>query len=188
MNKIFIFLLLFSNGVFAQKDCEIDFEEKNDSTYIKKTTETLIYEKVFGETKEMFFFSLINNDGILYLNMQIIQKSNDFLPAICFDKNSKIILQLENGKFVTLKNNNTEICSSLSYDETSKSNIRVVSTYFVFLNENYNELKKSPISLMRIKPVGDSKDIILKTELESELFKDKSNPTKYFMDYLHCVE
>lgn len=183
---LFLFTITLS---FAQKkDCLLDFEEKTDSTYIKKTADILIHERVFGNSKEMVFFSLLNSDGVPMLGLQQIQKSKDFIPALCFDKNSKIIFQLENGKIISLINSNQENCSSFSYDVETKSNIKVITSYFLFLKDNYEELKKSPISLMRIKFVGESRDIVLKSNLDSELLKTKSSPSNYFVDYLNCVE
>lgn len=183
---LFLFTITLS---FAQKkDCLLDFEEKTDSTYIKKTADILIHEKVFGNSKEMIFFSLLNSDGVPMLGLQQIQKSTDFIPVLCFDKNSKVIFQLENGKIISLINSNQENCSSFSFDTETKSNIKVITNYFLFLKDNYEELKKSPISLMRIKFVGESKDVVLKSNLDSELLKTKTSPSNYFVDYLHCVE
>ena len=181
--------MLITTCLFAQKkDCKYDFEERTDSTYIKKTQDVLIYERVFGNSKEMISFSLLNSDGVPMLGFQQIQKSSEFITALCFDKSSKIIFQLENGKFISLINSNQESCSSFGYDEESKSNIKVLTNYFLFLKDNYEELKKSPISIMRVVYAGEKKDIALKSEIKSELLKDTSTPTNYFMDYLHCVE
>jgi len=158
MKNLLIALFLFIGTIsFAQKkDCKIDFEEKTDSTYIKKTVEVLVHERVFGNNKEMIFFSLLVSDGIPMLGFQQIQKSTEFIPAICFDKNSKIIFQLVNGKIITLINSSQENCSSLSYDAETKSNIKVMTNYFLFLKDNYDELLKSPISLIRISFVGEN--------------------------------
>jgi hypothetical protein len=190
MKNLLIALFLFIGIIsFAQKkDCKIDFEEKTDSTYIKKTVEVLVHERVFGNNKEMIFFSLLVSDGVPMLGFQQIQKSTEFIPAICFDKNSKIIFQLVNGKIITLINSSQENCSSLSYDAETKSNIKVMTNYFLFLKDNYDELLKSPISLMRISFVGERKDIAIKNKIDSELLKSSSTPATYFIDYLHCVE
>lgn len=188
-NLLIAFFLVTGTLSFAQKkDCKIDFEEKTDSTYIKKTVEVLVHERVFGNNKEMIFFALLNSQGVPMLGFQQIQKSTEFIPTFCFDKNSKIVLQLDNGKFVTLINSSQEVCSSLSYDAETKSNIKVITNYFMFLKDNYEELKKSPISLMRVNSVGEKKDIAFKTTIDSELLKSSSNPSTYFMDYLHCIE
>ncbi len=183
------YFLIFGITLIAQiKDCSIDYEQKTDTTYIKKTNNVLVYERVFGNSKELVFFSLINSDGIALLEVQQIQKSTDFIPSFCVDKNSKIIFQLENGKFVTLIHSKNNVCSTLNYDNESKSNIRILTSYFYFARENFEELKVSPLSIMRIKYVGDKKDIILKNKIESEMMKETYIPSNYFIDYLHCID
>lgn len=188
-NLLIALFLVTGTSSFAQnKECKIDFEQKTDSTYIKKTSDVLIHERVFGNNNEMIFFSLLNSEGAPMLGFQQVQKSTEFIPAFCFDKNSKIIFQLENGKYITLINSNEENCSSFTYDVDSKSNIKLITNYFLFLKGNYEELKKSPISLMRVSYVGDKKDIAFKTTIDSELLKISSSPSTYFMNYLHCIE
>ncbi len=189
MRKIIFLLIISFQTLFAQeKPCEIDYEEKTDSTYIKKTKDCLIQEKIFGDSRELFIISLINNNGILMLNLQIIQKSTLFLPTFCFDKKSKIHFQLENGKIITLVNFSEENCSTLTYEEESKGNIRILSNYFFFAKDNYEDLKKSPISLMRIKFATETRDLVFKKEMISEITQVKTNPSTYFIDYLKCVE
>ena len=107
-------------------------EEKTDSTSLKVLPEVLIDEKIFGNTNEYLFFSLLNTDGIPMLELQLLQKSKDFIPTKCINKTSKIILQLKNGKIVTLFANEEERCSVLTYDEKEKNNIRVLTGYFFF--------------------------------------------------------
>ena len=93
-----------------------------------------------------------------------------------------------NGKIINLISSDEESCSVLTYDAKEKNNIRVLDGYFYFTKSNYEELKTSPVSLMRIQFAGETKDFVLKAELESETLKTKSNPARYFMEYLKCVE
>ena len=189
MNKILTLLLFIPVFSMAQtKDCVYDLEEKTDSTSIKVLPYTLVHEKIYGNSNEYLFLGLLNNDGAPMLSIQQLQKSKDFIKTNCIAKNSKIILQLTNGKIITLLNSNEEICSELLYDANEKNNIRILTGYFYFTKTNYEELKSSPISLMRIQFAGESKDYVVKTELESETLKSKSKPASYFMDYLKCVE
>lgn len=189
MKKIVLIILLFPLFTTAQtNDCIYKVEEKTDSTSLKVLPEVLIDEKIFGNTYEYLFFSLLNIDGVPMLELQLIQKSKDFIPTKCINKTSKIILQLQNGKIVTLFANEEERCSVLNYDEKEKNNIRVLTGYFFFGKTNYEELKNSSVTLMRVQYDGDSKDYVLKSELNSETLKTKSNPDRYFMDYLMCIE
>ncbi|MFD2909122.1 hypothetical protein ACFSX9_10260 [Flavobacterium ardleyense] len=189
MKNIITLLLLIPVFSLAQnKKCEYDIDDKTDSTSIKVLPQKLMHEKVFGNTSEFLFFSLVNENGVPYLNIQQLQKSKDFIKITCVSKSSKIILQLENGKFITLINAFDETCSDLSYDVSEKNNIRILSGYYYFTKSNYEEFKSSPVSLMRIQFGSETKDYVLKTSLVSETLQTTSNPASYFMDYLKCIE
>jgi len=189
MNKILALLLFIPVFALAQiKDCAYDIEEKTDSTSLKVLPQKLMHEKIFGSSSDYLFFSLVNENDVPILNMQLLQKSNDFIPTNCLSKSSKVFIQLDNGKIITLVNAFEGICSDLNYDASTKNNIRILNAFFYFTKTNYEELKNSPIALMRIQFAGETKDFVLKAELESETLKTKSNPASYFMEYLKCVE
>jgi hypothetical protein len=189
MKKFLLTLVFLPLLAMAQKkDCQYEVEEKTDSTSLKVLKEVLIDEKIFGNTNEYLFFSLLNNDGIPMLEIQVLQKSKDFIPTKCINPSSKIILQLKNGKIVTLIANTEESCSVLNYDGKDQNNIRILTGYFFFGKTNYEDLKNSPIMLMRIQFAGDSKDYVVKNELTSETLQTKSNPDVFFMNYISCVE
>ncbi|MCV2483347.1 hypothetical protein OD917_00305 [Flavobacterium sp. SH_e] len=188
MKQLFIltiFLLTFT--AFAQKPCEYSANVTDSIGTYKVTNEYLMSEKYFGGNFNYIFFSLAQTDGLPTLNMQAIQKSKDFIKANCFDKNSKIFLQLENGKIVTLMHINQETCGTLIRDEKGFDN-RVNTGIFMFMKDNYEELKKSPISLMRVKYLTNTEDYIVKSELTSELTGKVTHPNTYFMENIRCVE
>jgi len=173
---------------FAQNiKCEYDFEEKTDSTYIKKTTEYLVYEKDFVNTTEYLNFSLINSDGLIYLNVQLLQKSKDFIAAKAFNKNSKIYLQLSNGKICALLSSE-DVESHLIFDNQSNNNIRILNGYFVFGKDNFEDLKSQKINLIRVQYATETKDYVMKKELTSEVYKKTFFPDSYFINYLKCIE
>ena len=189
MKNLLSLLLLLTLTVNAQKkDCIYDIEEKTDSTSLKVLPNVLMHEKIFGNSNEYLFFGLLNNDGVPMLSIQQLQKSKDFIKTNCIAKNSKIVLQLANGKILSLISANDETCSELMYDSAEQNNIRILTGYFYFTKTNYEELKKSAVSLMRIQFAGETKDYVLKSELNSETLKVKSNPDSYFMQFLKCVE
>ena len=189
MKYLLSLLLLLTLSVNAQKkDCIYDIEEKTDSTSLKVLPNVLMHEKIFGNTNEYLFFALLNDNGTPILSIQQLQKSKDFIKTNCIAKNSKIVLQLMNGKIINLVSSDEEACSVLTYDAKEKNNIRVLDGYFYFTKSNYEELKNSPISLMRIQFAGETKDYALKNELNSETLKTTSKPDSYFMQFLKCVE
>lgn len=189
MKKYLLILVLLPLLAAAQnKDCQYEVEEKTDSTSLKVLKEVLIDEKIFGNTNEYLFFSLLNNDGVPMLEIQVLQKSKDFIPTKCINPSSKIILQLKNGKIVTLIANTEESCSVLNYDSKDQNNIRILTGFFFFGKTNYEELKNSPVMLMRIQFAGDSKDYVVKNELSSETLQTKSKPDIFFMNNIKCIE
>ncbi|OMQ11625.1 hypothetical protein [[Flexibacter] sp. ATCC 35103] len=188
MKQLFtLTLFLLTLTAFAQKPCEYSANVNDSIGTYKVTNEYLISEKYFGGTFNYVFFSLAQTDGLPTLNLQLIQKSKDFIKANCFDKNSKVFLQLENGKIVTLIHIDRESCGTLIHDDKGFDN-RINTGIFMFMKENFEELKKSPVAIMRIKYLTTTEDYIVKRELTSELNGKVYNPNTYFMENIRCVE
>ncbi|RED23407.1 hypothetical protein BD847_2460 [Flavobacterium cutihirudinis] len=178
------FLLTFT--AFAQKPCEYSVNVTDSIGTYKVTQEYLISEKNFGGSSNYVFFSLAQTDGLPTLNLQLIQKSKDFIKANCFDKNSRVFLQLLNGKVVTLLHIDQENCGTLIHNNGFDN--RVTTGIFMFMKENYEELKKSPVTMMRIKYLTDVEDYIVKSELTSEMNGKIYNPDTYFIKNISCVD
>src|SRR5690606_30237560 len=112
MRFALIYCLLCPLILLAQKPC--DFSQKvTDSlgTY-KATTNELVYERNFAGTTTQMYFSVALSDELPSLNMQLISRSKDFIKALCFDKNSRMYLQLDSGKIVTLIHVDSESCGT----------------------------------------------------------------------------
>ena len=184
--QLLLISLLISFTLFAQKECEFTTNIKDSLGLYKSTKEYLVHERVFGNSQSSIYFSLINADGLLSLNIEMIQKSNDFIPAKCFDKNSKIYIQLNNGKIVTLLGLDQEMCGNSV--RNNNQNNRVLSGYFLFMKNSFEDLKNSPISFIRIKFATETIDYIIKGKLVSEIDKKTYNPDHFFLDYLKCIE
>lgn len=183
---LLLIAILFNFSTYAQKDCDYSSNVTDSLGTYKSTKDYLMHEKVFGGTETSIYFSLINADGLPSLNLQIIQKSKDFVPANCINNDSKLYFQLENGKIITLLPTGDETCgTTLRKDD---NNIRIISTYFIFVKEKFEELKKSPISIMRINFSSGFKDYVVKSELKSEINSNTYNPNNYFINYLKCIE
>ena len=186
-NVIVIAFFLFSISVLAQKPCDYSANVTDSIGTYKETKEYIISEKHFASSSSYIFYSLANTDGIPTLNLQLLQKSKDFIKANCFDKNSRLFLQLNNGKIVTLIHIDQENCGTMIRDEKGFDN-RVNSGVFMFAKDNYEELKNSPVSMMRIKYLTETEDYVLKKELKSELNNQTYYPETYFIDNLRCIE
>jgi hypothetical protein len=187
--KNFIALILFlsSFNLFAQKPCDYSTNVNDSIGTYKSTKEYIISEKHFGGNSSYVFYSLALTDGTPSLNVQLLSKSKEFIKANCFDKNSKIFLQLTNGKIITLLHNEEENCGTMLRDDNGFDN-RINSGTFLFIKGSFEELKQSTVSLMRIKYLTDIEDYVLSKELKSELDSTVYYPENYFIDNIRCVE
>ncbi|OOV26511.1 hypothetical protein BXU11_13630 [Flavobacterium sp. LM5] len=188
MKHLFLtILILFSFSLFAQKQCEYSTNVVDSIGSYKVTKEYMISEKNFAGTSSYIFFSLALTDGIPTLNIQLIQKSKGFIKANCFDKNSKLFLQLNDGSIISLIHKDQENCGTLLRDDKGFDN-RVTSGEFYFVKDSFDKLKNSPISLMRIKYLTDLEDYAVKKEFTSELDNKVYFPETYFIKNLSCIE
>lgn len=184
---LFTALFLISISSFAQTPCDFASNVTDSIGTFKQTREYLMSEKNFAGTSSYIFCTLAQTDGLPTLNVQLIQKSKSFIKANCFDKNSKLYLQLNNGKVITLLHINMEYCGSMLRDDKGFDNRIIVGT-FMFMKGTMEDLKSSPVSLMRIKYLTDTEDYIIKKDLISELDGKIYHPETYFIENLHCIE
>jgi hypothetical protein len=184
---VLLILFLISSTLFAQKPCEYSTNITDSIGTYKSTKEYMIYEKNFAGNTNYIFYSLALTDGTPTLNINFIQKSKDFLKANCFDKNSKLYLQLNNGKIITLFHIDQENCGTLIRDEKGFDN-RILTGTFMFMKGTFEDLKSSPVNMMRIKYLTDIEDYVIKKEFQSELNNQVYQPETYFVNYLHCME
>jgi hypothetical protein len=80
-----------------------------------------------------------------------------------------------------------ENCGTLLRDDKGFDN-RINSGVFMFMKGSFEELKKAPVTMMRIKYLTDTEDYIFKKEFISELTNEVYNPETYFINYLQCIE
>lgn len=186
-NLLFVLFLFLNLTAFAQKPCEIDNDIKDSLGTYKSTKQHIVFERSFAGNSTDIFFALSSSNGVLGLETQILQRSQDFIKALCYDENSKIYLQLNNGKIVTLYYTGTENCGNLLRDENNGNN-RLTTATFVFSKENFEDLGVSPVTFMRIKFAGEVIDYPFRTAFVSELDKKVYEPETYFIDYLKCIE
>jgi hypothetical protein len=186
-HALLLFFFLISSHLFAQKPCEYTANITDSIGTYKSTKEYMIYEKNFGGNTNYIFFTLALTDGLPTLNLQLIQKSKAFLKANCFDKESKLFLQLNNGKIITLLHIDQENCGTMIRDDKGFDN-RILTGTFMFLKGSMEDLKNSPVNLMRIKYLTDIDDYVMKKEFQSELNSQVYQPESYFINYLKCIQ
>ncbi len=180
------FLLLIAFASNAQNPCEFSANVKDSIGEYKSTENYLVYERNFAGNSSYIYFSLALTDGLPTLNVQFLQKSQGFIKANCLDRNSRMYLQLENGKIVTLIHIDAEDCGTGV--RNNDLNNRVTTGYFLFTKDALELLKTSPVSLIRIRYSTETADFIFKDDLKSELDRKTYHPSKYFVNTLHCLE
>ena len=187
MKKLFLIgIFLFSLTITAQKQCDYSVNVKDSLGTYKETKSAIVHEYIFGNTSKYVFFALALTDEIPSLNVLLLQKSKDFLKVNCFDKNSRIYLQLENNKVITLIASEQENCGTPVKDELGYNN-RILSGTFYFIKGTIDDLKTSPVSSMRIKFTTELQDYNIKKQLVSEMDQKTYFPNSYFIDFLPCV-
>ena len=189
MNKkiVFALFLLINTFEFAQKPCDIDTNITDSLGTYKTTKQQMIFERSFAGNSNNIFFALSNTNGVISLETQQLASSFEFVKAYCLDTNSRIYLQLNNGKIVTLLYAGNDTCGTLVRNE-SNQNTRIISGTFVFSKDNYEDLKISPVTFMRVKFLGETLDFPFKTSFLSEMDKKTYEPENYFVNYLKCIE
>jgi hypothetical protein len=182
-------LLLFINFSFSQdKICDFETNIVTDTSSTRVLTDEIIDESIFGNTTSFLTFKMFEVDGVLGINFQYLQKSKDILMPICIDKNTKIILELSNGKQVKLINSTElEACNDIQYDAINKNNVRVLTGFFYFTPENFQDLKTEKVFLIKIAAITGDVNFIIKPQLNSEIYKTKSTPDTYFIENLKCL-
>jgi len=188
MNKIiYLTLLMLSSNMYSQKPCEFTSEVKDSIGTYKAVTDYLVYESNFADKSNYIFLVLESTNETPTLKFNFIRKSKEFVSAKCFDKNSKLFFQLNNGKIITLVALNEESCGTLIRDDKGYDN-RVLSGTFMFMKGTLEELRNSGVNMMRVKYISETEDYIIKKEILSELNGKQYQPESFFMNYLHCIE
>ena len=188
MKKIALTLfVVFNLSAVAQKPCEIDTDISDSVGTYKMTKQYMIFERSFAGNSTNIFFSLINTNGILGVEVQVLQRSSDFVKASCFDAGSRIYMQLQNGKIVSLIHTGPDSCGTYIRDDKNGNN-RILTSTFLFAKNNYEDLKVSSVIYMRIQFAGATNDYPFKTGFVSELDKTMYEPENYFVNYIKCVE
>lgn len=181
-----LFILMVQNS-FSQKNCDYAVNVNDSIGTLKTTKDYLMYEKQFGASETYIYFSLSNANGTPFLTFQLIEKNNGFITTTCLDSKSRVIFQLENGKIISLISATEDVCGTLMIDTNGK-NTRILTGNFLFPKNSFEVLKENPISIIRIKSMGNSKDYIIKSEFISDLLKKVQKPTEFFNTFLPCVE
>lgn len=182
-----LFLLLLTSLSFAQNPCDISTNVTDSIGTYQSTKPYLVHEKNFGDDKSYLYFSVAITDGVPTLNFQHIRKSKSFMVADCFNASSRLYLQLQNGKVITMVYADAGDCGTGIRSEDGYSN-RVLSANFYFTKGSFEDLKSSPINFIRVKYASTNTNYIIKSALKSELDTLSYEPESYFQRLLTCLK
>lgn len=182
----FLAVLFFQLAAFAQKPCDFSVNVSDSLGNYRETKDYLMFERNFGGKSSYVYFSVTLVDKMPFLKVQLIDRSKDFVVANCLDKNSKLYLQLDNGKIVTLTHIDQINCGTTVRNEQGFNN-RILTGTFMFTKNSIDELLKSPIALMRIKFTTENADYIMPSQLISELDQTVYDPQHYMIGMLECL-
>ena len=187
MKLIFCFFLFaYSSFFYAQQPCNYSTNVVDSLGTYKSTKEYLMFQRSFDDNKNYIFLSLIKTDNTPVLNLQVIQKSPNFIKAECMDVNSRIYFQLANGKIITVVHTDDENCGTAL--RVDNQNTRISTGTFLFMKGSLQDLKSSKILMMRIKYTTGTIDYVMRNELISEISGEVSHPEDYFIDTIKCIE
>ena len=186
--KYTAFLLLINLSFSQDKLCAFETNIVTDTSSTRVLTDEIIDEYIFGNTTSFLTFKMFEADGILGINFQYLQKSKDFLTPICIDKNTKIVLELANGKQVKLVNStDLTTCNELQYDAINKNNLCVLNGFFFFSLVYFTDFNTENVFLIKITANTGDVNFVIKPYLNSEIYKTKSKPDTYFIENLKCL-
>ncbi|OYQ47405.1 hypothetical protein [Flavobacterium aurantiibacter] len=173
--------------VFGQADCKWDINVTDSLGTYRETKSYLVHERIFDGKQTFLSFKLLQSNGTPILHYELIEKTKDFSKAVCFDASSRIYLQLQNGKIITLHYASSDMCSNLVQTGTAES-ARILAADFLFTKGSIELLRESPVILMRVKYTTETTDIILKKQLKSELTGNETSPESFFSLHLPCLD
>ncbi|MBW3517977.1 hypothetical protein [Flavobacterium sp. NKUCC04_CG] len=190
MKYVILILGLLSTlfTVAQTKNCEIDYIVKNDSTDLKKTKDYLIVERIYPQSLESVYISLLKSDDLTYLQLQYLQKDTQFISTTCVDQKSMVSVQLSNGNIINFRHANIDYCNNLSFDSEQNANIRILSTYFLIQKEDLERLKESTATVMRIRYATTTATYELLDKIESKVVDKSYYPSNYFINNIPCIE
>ena len=185
---IFTIFIVLTSKIAAQIPCEYSANITDSLGTYKSTKEFLVHERNLGLSESYIFLSLLNSNGTPLLDVKSIQKSSEFIKANCMDASTKVIFQLMDGKIITLLHNSESSCGNYAQNPDDKKNVRFISGLFLFLKGTMEDLKKSPISIMRLQYATGKIDYVMPKEIKSQFTKTTEYPERFFINNLSCVE
>tara|TARA_A100000171_G_scaffold27147_2_gene25327 strand:- start:81 stop:653 length:573 start_codon:yes stop_codon:yes gene_type:complete len=186
---LFLFLVFVTPvlGVAQDQDCNFKVQVETEEEVFKLTNEQLTEFLVGRERNIFIYFSLMQEDAIKSLVIQVSVNAKEMPPLMCFNKDSRVSFKLEDGSFASLRYLGVENCGRQTENEETLNN-STSEAAFLLDEGSIERLKTSKIVSMRITTMRTDFDITFQNVLSNNQIPIPIYPKEFFMNNLKCLE
>ena len=190
MKHLVSLILLISTtlvGFSQNEDCNYKIQIDTEEEVFKLTNEKLT-DYLLGTDKNVFiYFSLMREEDVKSLVIQVSVNAKEKPPLMCFNKDSRVTFKLEDGSYASLRYLGVENCGRLTENEETLNN-STSEAAFLLDETNIKRLEASKISSMRITTMQTDFDIDFQEVLSNSQIPIPIYPKEFFMNSLKCLE
>ena len=186
----FVFILIasfiFSNG-YAQDTCNYKIQVDTENEQFLLTHEVLTDFMIGNKQTAFIYFSLMKEGDVKSLVLQLSLNSAEMPPIACFNKDSRVSFELENGKFVSLRYLGDVNCGRETEPKDALKNSTSEAAFFID-DKSFDILQESNLKSMRLTTMKTHFDIEFQNVISNSVLKEPVYPKEFFLKYLSCVE
>jgi len=181
-----LFLLYLLTG-YSQDSCNYKIQVDTESEQFTLTHEVLA-DYMLGKNQTVFiYFSLMKEDTIRSLVLQLSLNAAEMPPIACFNKDSRVSFELDNGSFVSLRYLGEVNCGRQSEPKDALKNSTSEAAFYID-DKSMLMLKESKLKSMRLTTMKTNFDIEFQNLISNSIIKEPVYPKEFFLNNLSCVE
>lgn len=174
-------------GLAQTEDCSYKIQIDTDEETFKLTNEELT-EFLVGRDRNVFiYFSLMREDAVKSLVMQVSVNAKEIPPILCFNKDSRVSFELEDGSFASLRYLGEVTCGR-QVENSETLNNSTSEAAFLLDDASEKRLLQSKITSMRITTMKTNFDVTFQDVLSNAQIENPIYPKEFFLKYLKCLE
>lgn len=186
--KLFLFGLLVFGSITAQNNtCDIKINVDTEEEIFKLTQEQLVEYLISNNQTVFLYFSLMRENDIKSLVLQVSLNSAKMPPVLCFNKDSRITFKLSSGDYVPMRFLGEKICGRENDYENSLKNTTSEGA-FLISPEYIPLLKEHTLESMRLTTFANNFDIVFQELISNSEIKYPIYPKEFFIKNLECIE
>ena len=187
--KVLLTVLLFCSvlGFSQTEDCNYKIQIDTDEETFKLTNEQLTEFLLARDRNVFIYFSLMREDDVKSLVMQVSVNSKEMPPILCFNKDSRVSFKLEDGSFASLRYLGEVSCGRQT-ENTETLNNSTSEAAFLIDEASANRLLQAKISSMRITTMKTNFDVTFQEVLSNNQIEQPIYPKEFFVTNLKCLE